>query len=144
MRIALDNILSSSTEFVIINTIILVTTAFQTGYTATEYDENAFAMSNNSINTPHANNNTIIDSLVGNNSSIHQQSKVGHSQENLQFVNNATVNLSLNSGHSELPQIVTSEDNVYVVWVDDSSGNRDILFRKSIDNGETFESTLNL
>jgi hypothetical protein len=146
MRIALDNILSSSTEFVIINTIILVivTTAFQTGYTATEYNENPFAMSYNSINTPHANNSTIIDSLVGNNSSIDPQSGVGHSPGRMHFVNNATVNLSLNAGHSELPQIVTSEDNVYVVWVDDNSGNRDIFFRKSIDNGETFGSTINL
>ena len=118
--------MSSSTEFVIINNIILVivTSAFQTGYAATEYNENAFAISNNS--------------------SIHQQSKVGHSPESMHFVNNATVNLSLNAGHSEIPQIVTSEDNVYLVWVDDSSGNRDIFFRKSIDNGETFGNTINL
>jgi len=31
-------------------------------------------------------------------------------------------------------------DNIYVVWVDDTSGKREIMFCKSSDSGETFTS----
>jgi glycine cleavage system H lipoate-binding protein len=55
-----------------------------------------------------------------------------------------TVNLSDNIGHSELPHVAVSGNNVYVVWLDDVSGNRDIHFRKSTNNGCTFGETVDI
>ena len=53
-------------------------------------------------------------------------------------------NLSNNEGHSELPNIIAIGNNVYVAWMDDSSGNRDIYFRKSKDSGCNFEPIIDL
>ena len=50
------------------------------------------------------------------------------------------INLSNNSGFSEHPQIASAGDNIYVVWVDDTSGKREIMFCKSSDSGGTFTS----
>jgi hypothetical protein len=47
-------------------------------------------------------------------------------------------NLSNNKGHSEVPKLTVIGNSVYVVWIDDSSGRRDIYFRKSTDNGYNF------
>jgi hypothetical protein len=60
------------------------------------------------------------------------------------------INLSNNPGFSEHPQIAASGKNVYVVWIDNSpsidsseaAGNKKILFRKSIDDGNTFGETV--
>ena len=52
--------------------------------------------------------------------------------------NNITLNLSNNTGHSELPNVVVDGNKVYVVWADDTRGNRDIYFRKSTNYGCTF------
>jgi hypothetical protein len=50
------------------------------------------------------------------------------------------INLSNNKGFSEHPQISASQNNVYIVWVDDNNtGYREVLFRKSSDNGRSFE-----
>ena len=35
-----------------------------------------------------------------------------------------------NYGHSELPQVATQGNNVYVVWLDDILGGRDVFFRR--------------
>ena len=40
--------------------------------------------------------------------------------------------------------ITAAGDNVYTVWVDNKVGGGDILFRRSIDGGATFEPTINL
>src|SRR5215212_723744 len=53
-------------------------------------------------------------------------------------------NLSNNTGFSSTPQITASGDNVYVVWRDNSSGNDDIYFSASADNGTSFSSIENL
>jgi len=45
------------------------------------------------------------------------------------------VNLSNNSGNSEVPAIAVLDSNVYVVWADSGS----IVYRPSIDNGVTFD-----
>jgi hypothetical protein len=55
-----------------------------------------------------------------------------------------TTNLSNNIGHSELPQLVSYGNNVYVVWIDDTSGKRNIYFKRSTDNGCTFGPTIEL
>ena len=47
-------------------------------------------------------------------------------------------NLSGNDGNSGAPQMIIDGDNVYAVWMDDSSGNFEILFSKSTDGGKTF------
>ena len=53
-------------------------------------------------------------------------------------------NLSKNNGTSELAQVTSEGNNVYVVWQDNSSGNYDIYFAHSPDNGKNFESIKNL
>ncbi|HEX6280855.1 MAG TPA: sialidase family protein [Nitrososphaera sp.] len=54
------------------------------------------------------------------------------------------VNLSNNSGFSEHPQIAAYDNNVYAIWADDTSGNREVLFTKSGDNGTSFDKIKNL
>jgi hypothetical protein len=62
-----------------------------------------------------------------------------------QFIKNtAAVNISSNEGNSEIPEEAISGNNVYIAWIDDTSGNRDVFFRKSIDQGKTFGDTVNL
>ena len=51
------------------------------------------------------------------------------------------INLSNNSGFSEHPQIASVENIIYIVWVDDSSGEREIMFCKSSDSGKTFSNS---
>jgi len=68
-------------------------------------------------------------SQIGKNSSISQ---------------NNIVNLSKNGGHSEGPKLVIVGNNVYVIWVDDSSGSRDLYFRKSTTDGCNFDPTIDV
>ncbi len=53
-------------------------------------------------------------------------------------------NLSNNTGFSEHPQISVNGRNVYVVWADDTSSNRDIYLISSTDGGRTFGDVINL
>ena len=55
-----------------------------------------------------------------------------------------SLNLSANPGFSEHPQISAYNNNVYVVWADDTSGNREVLFAKSDENGTTFGDATSL
>lgn len=57
-----------------------------------------------------------------------------------------TINLSNNSGSSFNPTIAQSENNIYVVWQDDTgnTGNTSIFFQKSSDGGATFSDSINL
>ncbi len=52
------------------------------------------------------------------------------------------INLSDNAGFSEHPQIASVGNLIYVVWVDDSSGEREIMFSKSSDSGKTFSKSI--
>src|SRR5262249_46817411 len=53
--------------------------------------------------------------------------------------------LSNHKGFTDLPQLVTDgANNLYVVWQDNSTGNFEIFFRKSVDGGNTFGKTINL
>jgi hypothetical protein len=54
------------------------------------------------------------------------------------------INLSNNLGFSEHPQIATYGNNVYAIWADDTSGNREVLFTRSQDNSTSFENIKNL
>ena len=54
------------------------------------------------------------------------------------------INLSKNSGASELPQVTSEGNNVYVVWQDNTTGNYDIYFAHSVDNGANFGPVINL
>ena len=54
------------------------------------------------------------------------------------------VNLSNNSGFSEHPQIAAYDNNVYAIWADDTTGNREVLFIRSEDNGTSFGNIKNL
>ncbi|HSA72764.1 MAG TPA: N,N-dimethylformamidase beta subunit family domain-containing protein [Nitrososphaeraceae archaeon] len=65
--------------------------------------------------------------------------KIGSIQDN-----NELFNISNNTGHSEESQIIEKDNNIFVVWLDDSSGSRDIFFKKSSDYGCTFNPTIDL
>jgi hypothetical protein len=52
------------------------------------------------------------------------------------------INLSDNIGFSEHPQIASVGNHVYVIWADDSSGQREIMFSKSLDSGNTFSNRI--
>ena len=54
------------------------------------------------------------------------------------------VNLSNNTGFSEHPQMAVNGNNVYIVWADNTSLNRDIYFISSNDGGQTFGDVVNL
>ena len=55
---------------------------------------------------------------------------------------NSIKNLSDNAGSSTSPAIALSGNNVYVVWHDSTSGNFEILYRTSTNNGSTFPAVL--
>ena len=52
--------------------------------------------------------------------------------------------ISNTSGQSGTPEIVVSKDDVYAVWMDDTSKIYDILFAKSTDGGKSFGTPLNI
>ena len=54
------------------------------------------------------------------------------------------INLSNNSGNSQLPQIAAIGSNVYVTWEDRTPGNQEIFFRASTNNGTSFGLFQNL
>ena len=61
------------------------------------------------------------------------------------------VNISNNTANSYSPELAVSEaenlvgnDSVQVVWTDNSTGNGDIYYQRSADNGTSFGSTQNL
>ena len=53
-------------------------------------------------------------------------------------------NLSNSPGNSTNPQIALYNNNLYVVWSDDSTGNGDIYFKRSVDNGTIFDTVNNI
>ena len=52
-------------------------------------------------------------------------------------------NLSNNTGNSTDAQIAVYQNNVYIVWSDATTGNGDIYFKRSVDNGTTFDTIKN-
>jgi len=56
----------------------------------------------------------------------------------------ATRRLTNYEGGSAHPAVAVSGANVYVIWSDESPGNRDIHFRRSTDYGETWQDTARL
>jgi hypothetical protein len=55
-----------------------------------------------------------------------------------------TINLSNTTGRSSSPAMAAFENDVYVVWNDDTPGNSEILYRKSTDGGASFGGTVNI
>lgn len=47
-------------------------------------------------------------------------------------------NLSRNPGFSEHPQVAADGAGVYVVWADNTSGNKEVMFARSISSGNAF------
>ena len=54
------------------------------------------------------------------------------------------INLSTNSGFSEHPQSAAYGESVYIVWADDTSGNKEVLFVVARNNGSDLGTTVNL
>src|SRR5215208_4456105 len=59
-------------------------------------------------------------------------------------LSNHTVNLSRNEAWSEDPQIIAKSTYVYTIWLDYALKNRDVYFKRSIDNGHTFGGAINI
>ncbi len=57
---------------------------------------------------------------------------------------NEPINVSNNDGLSLSPRLAVFENNLYIVWQDDTSGNFDILLAASTDNGSTFSEPVNV
>ena len=55
---------------------------------------------------------------------------------------NVIKNLSGNVGFSSTPDIAVSGSTIHVVWPDDTPGNLEILYRRSLDNGSTFPNVI--
>jgi len=56
----------------------------------------------------------------------------------------APINVSNTSGGSNVSDIIALGDDVYITWVDGTTGNNEILFSKSSDSGASFDSPINL
>src|SRR5918996_528980 len=57
---------------------------------------------------------------------------------------NTTENLSNSNGSSTDPQITATGNNAYIIWSDTTTGNGDIYFKSSTDNGTSFSFPKNL
>lgn len=57
---------------------------------------------------------------------------------------NATINISNNSGFSEHPHLVSSGNNVYLTWIDNSNDYKQVFLRSSENGGLTFDKSLPL
>jgi hypothetical protein len=55
-----------------------------------------------------------------------------------------SINLSNTTGKAYGPAVAASENNVYVVWSDDTPGTTEILYRRSTDGGASFGGAVNL
>ena len=53
-------------------------------------------------------------------------------------------NLSTDATDAHDPQVLVSESNIYVIWIDFVTGNDDIYFKRSTDGGASFDDTINL
>ncbi|MGC2685264.1 MAG: sialidase family protein, partial [Candidatus Nitrosopolaris sp.] len=56
----------------------------------------------------------------------------------------STINVSNNPGYSSEPEMAISGSNVYVVWRDDTPGNEEIFFKRSMNNGASFGTVVYL
>jgi hypothetical protein len=56
----------------------------------------------------------------------------------------AVVKISNNAGDSTDARMMLIGSNIFVVWMDDTPGNNDVLHRRSTDNGATWKTTQNL
>ena len=56
--------------------------------------------------------------------------------------NDETFNTSNNSGFSEHPHIASSGNNIYLTWVHNSNGNKQVFLRSSDNGGKTFDESL--
>jgi hypothetical protein len=72
------------------------------------------------------------------------ESFAGNSNSSATDTTTEVLNLSNNPGFSEHPQIAAYNEKVHVAWIDNSLGNKEILFARSIDNGTTFSEAINL
>jgi hypothetical protein len=54
------------------------------------------------------------------------------------------VDISTSAGESGSPEVFVYQNNIYEVWMDNTSGNYDIMFTKSSDGGNTFSKPLDV
>jgi hypothetical protein len=72
------------------------------------------------------------------------ESFAGNNNSSATDITTEMLNLSNNPGFSEHPQIAAYDEKVHVAWIDNSLGNKEILFARSVDNGTTFSEAINL
>ena len=56
----------------------------------------------------------------------------------------AKMQLSKNAGFSSNPSIAVDSSNIYVVWEDDSPGNREVYLKRSVDGGKPWNANQRL
>jgi hypothetical protein len=74
---------------------------------------------------------------MGNDEILYKRSVNGGS-----IFSNIIVNISNNAGLSELPALAVSGSVVHVVWTDNTPGNPEIFYRRSLDDGSTFSAII--
>src|ERR1700687_3300499 len=54
------------------------------------------------------------------------------------------VNISNTSSDAQTPYLIASNDGVFTLWLETTSGKTDVFFSKSSDGGSTFDNPINL
>ena len=73
----------------------------------------------------------------------HENNDIFYKRDGADF-DPSIINLSNDAGSSFSATIAVSGNNVHVVWSDGTSGNSEILYRRSTDSGATFGPIINL
>jgi hypothetical protein len=87
--------------------------------------------------------------LLSNLPAVHASNNLDNTNRNkLELEFRDTVNLTNNERDSVYGQISTSNNNIYVVWQESKPGNDlrnyEILFKRSVDDGNSFSQEINL
>jgi hypothetical protein len=113
-------------------------------------DDNAFATI---VGTPTPDNLIVVIPAGAVTGPIQAGNLLGQTQTQLDFTLSGCspstflldhLNLSANTGNSREPSVASEENNMIIVWEDDTPGNTEIFMRRSADGGATFTSPVNL
>ena len=90
-----------------------------------EFTYSLFAFEQPTTNYNIGNTSIAFNSNLGTNISNHWGNGINESQ------NDYLINISSNQGHSEFPKFEVVGKNISMIWLDDSSGYRDVYFKRS-------------
>ena len=106
----------------------------------------------NGINLPYIGENTIEIEALGNSVYLVWTQHLSGNNNDVFFIKRTDggssftdkKNLSVNDGASIRPKLEINGNSIYVVWEDTSQGNNEVLFKRSIDGGNSFGKWINL